>query len=60
MTCSCGKNVSKQDLAFFVFRWFLLVIYLLVLGEEVRDLAGIEHVVEVFEHGLHDDLGVGE
>ena len=39
---------------------FLLFTYLLVLGEEVRDLAGVEHVVEVLEHGLHHDLSVGE
>lgn len=34
--------------------------YLLVLWKQVRDLARIEHVVEVLKHGLHHDLGVGE
>lgn len=33
---------------------------LLVLREEVRNLARVEHVIEVLQHGLHHDLGVGE
>lgn len=33
---------------------------LLVLREEVRNLARVEHVVEVLQHSLHHDLGVCE
>lgn len=57
-----SKRGLSHRLRFFVsfFVFFSSTTHLLVLREEVRDLAGVEHVVEVLEHGLHHDLGVGE
>lgn len=34
--------------------------YLFVLGEQVGDLARVENIVEVLQHGLDHDLRVGE
>lgn len=55
-----GCDESSRFGCFVSFRVVSHFFNLFVLREKIRDLARVQHVVEILEHGLHHDLRVRE